>query len=215
MKLFKKIWNRIKGLFFRRSLSIEQIISEEKAILRDTINVADIYKQIGKAFDEKEKEVLIETIANHNTAETIVDLIENDPFTDTSRNRKKLIELHELRDDLQHLEKNRTRLDYAKSQIVQNEYQNISLIDERIERLSMLSDRNIVSNGIAKSKNSFSLIEKSYGELTRLLGEESTLNKHRISIVGVKVKDTVRKNSIKRRLDKSSVPLRYFWTKII
>jgi len=71
MRFLKKIWRKIRGLFIKRPPSTEEIISEEKAVLTQTIVKEEIYIQIKESIDENKKSELLNLINSLETFSSI------------------------------------------------------------------------------------------------------------------------------------------------
>lgn len=202
MKFLKKIWRKVRDIFIKRPPSTERIILEEKNVLKQGIDTAKIFVRITESGSEKEKANLITLVARQKTAESIIEVVEQDRQTITSkkRGRKRLYELHELRAQFQILEEKRALLDYAKSKIIFTPYLDTSSIDERVNSLLTLLDKNKIDNRVELSKISVSEFDKSFQQLEKLLNNKSTLLKHSNREKAKQKQEEIYKNQIKQKL---------------
>jgi len=202
MRFLKKIWRKFRGIFIKRPPSTEKIISEEKAVLVETIDTTKIFTQIDESSNEKERASLISKIAKQNTAKSIIEFVEQDGQTITTnkKGKKRLYELYELRAELQILEEKRAVLDYAESKILVADYPDISSIERGVELLSNLLEKNKSNDKIELSRISLSAFDKSFQQLEKLLTEKSTLRRHTTRENVKQKQEEIYKNQIKQKL---------------
>jgi len=180
LKFFKNIWKKIRGLFTKRPPTTEKIISEEKAVLEETITVQDIYAKIQETNDEVEKAELIKKIAQHETAKSIIAYVESnsDPAIEKQKGRKYFYELHELRIELQKLEEQKATLHIAASKIQAINYPDTSSFDSRVDKLFSLLNKNTIDNKVELSDFAVSAFDKDFKQLEKLFSEKSTLRRY-------------------------------------
>jgi hypothetical protein len=198
MKFFRKIWYRIKDLFIKRHPNIEKIISEEKAVLAEPITQEDLFAQYEQSNNEEEKVGLIKKIAKHETAIKIIELIDRDNQLVKVKTigRKRLYEFHELRAELQILEEKKTILNFAASQINFAEYPDTSIIDSKIDGLTILYEKNKKNKKIELSDRFIT----SFDKIEQLLGDKSVVNKFRKREDDKVKHEELFKNQIKQKL---------------
>ena len=180
MNFFKKIWKNIRGFFTKRPPSTEKIISEEKAVLEEMIVMSEIYSRIEESTNADEKADLINKIAKHNTAKSIIDFVDNETknVLEKTKGRKKLYELYELRTELQILEEKRANLNFKESQIKHAQYPDTSSFDNRINNLFTQLSKNKIEDKVRLTDISISAFDKSFQQLEKLLTDKSALQRH-------------------------------------
>lgn len=202
MKFLKTIWKKFRGIFIKRPPSTEKIISEEKALLERPVNTIEIFKQIAESENEKEMASLISLIAKQRTAESIIEIVEQDWETITAnrKGRKRLYELYDLRAELQILEEKRAILDFSESKILAADYPDISSIETRVDSLTTLLGKNKSDDKVELSKISISAFDKSFQQLEKLLNDKSTLRRHATRENVKQKQEEIYKNQIKQKL---------------
>ncbi len=202
MKFLKKIWRKFRGIFKKRPPSTEKIISEEKAVLEQTVNTIDIFKQIAESDNESERANLIRKIAKQNTAKRIIEFTEQDGQTITTnrKGKKRLFELHELRTELQSLEEKKVVLEYAESSILVADYPDTTSIQMQVIFLSTLLNKNKSDDKVELSKISISEYDKSLQQFEKLLIEKSTFRLHTTRETVKQKQEEIYKNQIKQKL---------------
>jgi hypothetical protein len=180
MNILKTIWKKFKGLFTKRPPSFEQIISEEKSVLAEAINLKDIYFRIQECSDEKEKETLIKQIARQEVAKEILEYVENESSTilEKKKDRKSLYELHELRTELLKLEEQKAKLNLTESKIKRISYPDTSLFDIRIDNLFSLLSKNKIDDKVKINDLIISAFDKNFKQLEEFSNKRSVLQKH-------------------------------------
>lgn len=203
VKFIKRIWRKIQGLFLKRPPSTEEIISEEKAVLTQTIVKEEIYTQIQESIDVIEKSDLIKKIAKHNTAKAIIHFVENDMtlISEKKNGKKKIYELHELRNEIQILEEQKAILDFKESQIKQVINPDTSFFDIRISNLFKELSKNNIDEKIKLTDISISTFDNSFQQLDKLLKDKSALQKHIIREREKKKQREIYESNIKKELN--------------
>lgn len=197
MMFFKKIWKKLKGLFTKRPPSTEQILSEEKSLLAEGINVEDIYIKIQESNDDKEKEALIKQIARRKAAKEILEFVENETTStgEKKKGKKYLYELHELIAELQKLEEQKAILHIAESIIQPISYPDTSTFDSRMDKLFSLLSKNKIDNKVELSDFTVSAFDKDYKQLEKLLNDKSTIKRY-------ETRERVAKDNINKAIQK-------------
>lgn len=181
MNFFNKIWNRIKRVFKKRPPTTEKIISEVKTILIQEVDKEEIYIQIRKSDNSEQKAELINQIAQHETAKSILEFAENENVVaEQKKGRKKLYELHELRNELLLLENKKATLEFDLTKIKTASYPDTSGIEKKVNFLFSLLSKNKIQNKIELSDASVSVFDINFKQLERLLTEKSALKRYGI-----------------------------------
>lgn len=203
MNIFKTIWQKIRGFFVKRSPSIEQIVSEEEMVLSEAVNVEDIYLKIQDSINDKEKKILIKQIARQETAKKIIEFVENETSQNyrKKKNRKKLYELHELRNELQKLEEQKAILKIKALKIKAINYPDTSSLDNRLDKLFYLLSKNKIDNKVELTDFTNSIFDKDFRQLEKLFLEKSTLKRHGIREREKKKQREIYENNIKKELN--------------
>jgi hypothetical protein len=198
MIFLKKIWFRLIGFFIKRPPTIEKIILEEKAVLAEIIEQDVLFEQYKESSDDKEKADLIKKIAKYKTASKIIELINNDSQTikANTKGRKRLYEFHELRAEIQILEEKKTILDFAASQINYAEYPETSILESKIDGLTILYKKWGKSGEIKLSDRPII----SFDKIEKLLGDKSVLKIYRKREDDRVKQEELFKNQIKQKL---------------
>jgi hypothetical protein len=203
MNFFKKIWNRIKRVFKKRPPTTEKVISEVKALLTQHIDKEEIYLQIKESDNAEQKAELIEQIAQHETAKSILEFTENETIiSEQKKGRKKFYELHELRNELLVLVNKKATLEFAESQIKSASYPDTSAIDKRTNDLFSLLNKNKIDEKIELSDFSVFVFDKDFKELEKLLTEKSTLKRHGIREAEKQRQQVIYENKINKELNR-------------
>lgn len=177
----KTIWIKLRGLFTKRPRSTENIISEERAILADAIDIVSLYAKIDEISDDTEKKDLIKKIARQEVAKDLIEFVENDStITEKKKKgRKKIYELHELRAELQKLEEQKVTLRLSETRIRKTLLTDTSSFDSRIDKLYSILSRNKKKNKVEVSNSTIFEFDTEFKLLDKLLSDKSTSNRHR------------------------------------
>ncbi len=202
MKFLKNIWKKLKGLFSKRPPSIEQIISEEKSVLGESVNVEKIYTKIQESSDDKEKEILIKQIARQKVAKEIIEYVGKIKSPNVKKkDRKSLYELHELRTELQKLEEQKVLLQFKESKINLISHPDTTSFDSKIDKLFSLLTLNKVHDKVELSDYSVSAFDKDFKQLEKLLSEKSAIKRHKSREQERIRQRKIYENNIKRELN--------------
>jgi hypothetical protein len=170
----------LKRLFVKRPPSTEQIISEEKTILAESVNIEELQIKFQESKNDEEKEVLKKQIARQEVAKEILDFIENDDLAITKKinNKKQLYELHELRTELQKLMEQRLELNILDSNIKAILYSDNEELSDRVKSLYSLLSKNKINDAVKLEDFSVLNFDADFKQLEKILAEKSTLEKH-------------------------------------
>ena len=99
MNYFKKIWYKLKEFIFKNHTNDEFVVSKEKEILKNDLNIEEIYISIENASSNKEKIDLLNKVAEYNTAKSIIEYVTEKKSENILINKsvKRLYDLYELR----------------------------------------------------------------------------------------------------------------------
>lgn len=203
MNFFKSIWRRLKRLFTKKPPSTETIISEELTVLADAIDVKVIYARIEGCTSEKEKEELIIKLARQVVAKEIIEYVDASNINTTGHKlgRKRLYELHELRNELQKLEEQKAKLHLIKSKISFIDYDDNSIIESRINNLFSLLSKNKFNDRVELSDYTITAFDADYKQLERLLSEKSTIKRHKNRVNDLRKQKEFYVKDIKKELN--------------
>ena len=140
MNYFKKIWYKLKEFIFKNHTNDEFVVSKEKEILKNDLNIEEIYISIENASSNKEKIDLLNKVAEYNTAKSIIEYVTEKKSENILINKsvKRLYDLYELRIEIKQHEEKRAALNYKKSQISVAEKPDTIIIEKQIENLYII-----------------------------------------------------------------------------
>lgn len=187
--------NFFRSLFIKRTPTEEEVIADAKKVLEIAIEPERLIVQIQDSEKLEEKEVLVNKLVDQMVAKEIIKYA--DKQTENSaiikKGRKKLYEIHELKAELQRLEKQKALLILADTKIQPTNYPDTSSFDERINKLFSLLSKNKVNEKVALSDFSVSAFDKDFKQLEKLLKEKSTLKSY-------ETRERVAKNNINKAI---------------
>ena len=180
MQFLKNIWGKILGVIKKKSQSTKKIILEEQILLTEQIDYDIIYTKIEQLSDEKEKEGLFVKIAKQDVAKEILKHVDNVTSENLlkKRGRKVFYELYELRNELQKLYIQKSRLEFLESKIHLTSYPDTSSIDIQIDGLFILLNKNKINEKIEISKFIISSHDQDIKNLEKVLSDKSTLKSY-------------------------------------
>jgi hypothetical protein len=177
MNWLKNFWKKLKGLFKKRPPTTEKIISELESIVKKEIDVEKTYIKILESSDDREKDRLLEIIAEQEVAKKILKINEYQSFA-KKRGWKNFYELHELRAELQKLEEQKAKLHLVELNIQPVINPNTSSFDSRIDKLFSLLSKNKKDDKVRLSNFYILAFDKDFKQLEKLISDKSTLRRH-------------------------------------
>lgn len=168
-KLLKKIWRKLWWFIYKKPLTVEKILSEEKVKLSESEDTEVLLNHIRETENEDVQLKLVSKLASVNTAKGIIDFIENELPTNSVI--KKVNGLYDLRSELLKLEEKKLLLEIATSKIGVVIPPNITHINKGFENLFKKDDN-------FKESNNY-IIENSFLGFEKIFNENLTVIKYR------------------------------------
>jgi hypothetical protein len=180
IRWLKYISKKLKRLFTKRPPSAEKIVNEEKIILEGALPTELIYAQIEETTDDTEKEKLIKQVVRQEVAIEIISYAESEIAVSDKKNKgkRRLYELHELRDELQKLKEQKAFLRIRQKEIRRVSYTDSSIFGKMILGLNSLLTKNKKNDKIELSNISISNFDSDFKKLEKLLTSSSAYKKH-------------------------------------